>query len=468
MSSSDVWRWTLLEDRIAMSQKERDVLKVMSLVLKGQRTQVEAARLLGISSRQIRRLLKRLREHGDAGVVHRLRGQPSNRCFDPAIKQQALQIYRQEYGDFGPTLAAEKLADRGIALSVDTLHRWLIQAGLWKRQRNRDCHRSRRPRRTCWGELVQADGSHHDWLEGRGPWMVLLVLIDDATSKVMARFYPAETTEGYMDLLGRYLRKWGRMVALYSDRHSIFTGQAEGKAPAQTQVARALKELAIDWIGAHSPQAKGRVERFHGTAQDRLVKELRLAKAATLDQANQVLERTFLPWFNRRCTVKPASGNDAHRPVHPSMHLAAILSLQESRSVNNDYTIRYDNQCYQLLPPVYPGLRGGQVTVQERLDGSRHIRFQEHYLKYRLWQPTYEQAGALPPDPRSLSHQRIPAHQQQDPAGLAAGSGAVHPTIARSGRTPALPCPGNGDIPSTAKTPWRPPPSHPWRKSGHS
>ena len=385
----------MLEDRIAMSQKERDVLKVMSLVLKGQRTHVEAGRLLELSDRQIRRILKRLRDQGDVAVVHRLRGRPSNRRYDPALKEQVLAIYRQEYADFGPTLATEKLAQRGIDLSADTLHRWLIQAGLWQRQRNRDRHRSRRPRRTCWGELVQADGSHHDWLEGRGPWMVLLVLIDDATSKVMARFYPAETTEGYMDLLGRYLRKWGRMVALYSDRHSIFTGQAQGKAPARTQVARALEELAIGWIAAHSPQAKGRVERFHGTAQDRLVKELRLAKAATMDQANQVLEQTFLPWFHRHCTVKAASGNNAHRPLHPSLHLAAILSVQEPRTVGNDYTIRYDNQIYQLLPPVYPGLRRGQVIVEERLDGSRHIRFKNHYLKYHLWQPTYQQPGAL-------------------------------------------------------------------------
>ena len=382
------------KDRIAMSQKERDILKVTSLVLKGQRTQVEAARLLDLSDRQIRRILKRLREHGDAGAVHRLRGRPSNRRHDPALKEQALAIYRQDYAGFGPTLAAEKLAERGIDLSVDTLHRWLIEAGLWQRQRNRDRHRSRRPRRTCWGELVQADGSEHDWLEGRGPRMSLLVMIDDVTSKVMARFYPAETTQGYMDLLGRYLRKRGRMVALYTDRHSIFWGQAEGKTPAKTKFARALEELAIRWIPANSPQAKGRVERFNGTAQDRLVKELRLAKAGTMDQANQVLERTFLPWFNRRCTVQPASPNNAHRPLHPSMHRPAILSLQETRRVANDYTIRYDNQTYQLLPPAYPGLRGGQVTVEERLDGSRHIRFQDHYLQYQLWQPTYERTGA--------------------------------------------------------------------------
>ena len=456
-----------MEDRIAMSQKERDVLKVMSLVLKGQRTQVEAARLLDVSDRQIRRIVRRLKDQGDAGVVHRLRGRPSNRCHDPALKEQAVAIYRQDYADFGPTLAAEKLAERGIRLAVDTLRRWLIEAGLWQRQRNRDRHRSRRPRRTCWGELVQADGSHHDWLEGRGPWMVLLVLIDDATSKAMARFYPAETTEGYMDLLGRYLRRWGRMGALYTDRHSIFWGQAEGKTPAQTQFARALEELAIRWIPANSPQAKGRVERFNGTAQDRLVKELRLTKACTIDQANQVLERTFLPWFNRRCTVQPASPNNAHRPLHPSLHLPAILSLQENRRVANDYTIRYDNQTYQLLPPPYPGLRGGQVTVEERLDGSRHIRFKGQYLKYQLWQPTYEQPGALPPHPRSLSHERIPAHKkQQDPAAVATGSRAVHPAIVRSGRTPALPCPDDGDIPSTAKEPWRPPPDHPWRRTG--
>jgi hypothetical protein len=190
---------------------------------------------------------------------------------------------------------------------------------------------------------VQADGSHHDWLEGRGEKMVLVVMIDDATSKATARFYPSETTEAYMDLLGRYLRKHGRMKAMYVDRDSIFRAEkSDGydQRPVLTQFSRALGELEIELILANTPQAKGRVERFNQTAQDRLVKELRLAGASTMEQANAVLDKSFLPLFNRRFTVKPASRNNAHRPLHPSMNLPAILSIQEKRRVSNDYTIR--------------------------------------------------------------------------------------------------------------------------------
>jgi len=214
-----------------------------------------------------------------------------------------------------------------MGVDAETFRRWLLAEGLWKRKRKRDRHRSRRQRRSCFGELVQAEGSHHDWLEGRAPWLVLLVMIDDATSKTVARFYPAETTQAYLDLLGRYLRKRGRMGTLYTDKDSVFCGRTQGGKPAKTQFTRALKALDIDWIPAHSPQAKGRVERFNATAQDRLVKELRLAGARTIEEANQVLEKVFLAWFNRRCTVKPASPNNAHRPLHPALNLKAILSI---------------------------------------------------------------------------------------------------------------------------------------------
>jgi hypothetical protein len=323
-----------------MSQRERDVLKVMAPVRDGQRTQAEAARLLKRSVRQIRRIQRRLEEEDDVGVVHRLRGRPSNHQLDAAIRRQVLEAYRERYVGFGPVLASEKLLGEGLVVSDETLRNWLLAEGLWQRKRRRDKHRQRRQRRECFGELVQADGSHHDWLEGRGEKMVLLVMIDDATSKTVARFYPAESTEGYMDLLGRYVRKRGRMVAIYADHDSVFFAKdAEGR-PVLTQFGRALQELEIELILANTPQAKGRVERFNQTAQDRLVKELRLAGASTMEQANAVLDKSFLPLFNRRFTVKPASRNNAHRPLHPSMNLPAILSIQEKRRVSNDYTIR--------------------------------------------------------------------------------------------------------------------------------
>ena len=217
------------EDRIAMSQAERDRLKVMASVLGGDRTQAEAGRLLGRSVRQVRRILRRLQCEGDGGIIHKLRGRPSNNRKEAELRQAVLRICRQDYPDFGPTLAAEKLAQRGRVVCDETLRQWLMAEGLWKRKRKRDKHRRRRERRPCFGELVQADGSHHDWLEGRGPSMVLVAMIDDATSKVVAGFYPGETTEAYMDLLGRYLRKRGRMVALYVDRDSIF--RAEDRDP---------------------------------------------------------------------------------------------------------------------------------------------------------------------------------------------------------------------------------------------
>jgi hypothetical protein len=280
------------EDRIEMSQRERDRLKVMSSVMKKERTQVEAGRLLGLSDRQIRRIQRRLECQGDVAIVHKLRGRPSNGRIEPEHRRKVLAAYREDFVGFGPTFASEKLAEMKLRVSVRTLREWLVSEGLWERQRKRDQHRQRRDRRECFGELVQADGSHHDWLEGRGPWMVLVVMIDDATSRAMARLYPAETTEAYMDLLKRYLRKRGRMTAMYVDRDSIFRAEKrdpDNPQPTLTQFKRALDELEIGLILANSPQAKGRVERFNKTAQDRLVKELRLAKATTMEQANKVI-----------------------------------------------------------------------------------------------------------------------------------------------------------------------------------
>jgi transposase len=454
------------KERIAMSQRERDVLKIMAEVEAGGRTQREAARLLRRTVRQVRRLLRRLVAEGDGGIVHKLRGRPSNARLAPELRRRVLDAYRTDYGDFGPTLAAEKLAERGLRVGAETLRLWLLAEGLWQRKRRRDVHRQRRARRECFGELVQADGSPHDWLEGRGDWLTLLVMIDDATSKVVARFAPAETTVGYFDLLGRYLRKHGRPVAFYTDRHSIFWGEShsDDPQPSKTQFRRACDELGIAWIPAHSPQAKGRVERFNQTAQDRLVKELRLAQAATLAQANAILESKFLPLFNQRYAVKAVSPNNAHRPIQQAMDLAAILSIQETRTVGNDYTFRLDNQVHQLPPPPLPGLRGGQVVIERRLGESIRVRFKGRYLKCQLVGATAAQElGAPPPDPRSLTLRRIPADKTKGRATEATQPSAVHPTVRRSGRTPAEPYPSDGKNPGTPKKRYRPAPNHPWR-----
>jgi hypothetical protein len=464
------------KDRISMSQRERDVVKVMSLVLSGKRTQAEAARLLHRSERQIRRVQRRLEKQGDGGAVHRLRGRSSNNAMDAGQVKRALSLYREHYLGFGPTLAAEKLAqEHDLVVSVETLRGRLLREGLWQRQRQRDKHRRRRERRACFGEMVLADASPHDWLEGRGPTLALVGMIDDATDRILCRFFEAETTEAYMAVLRSWIDKHGRPASWYTDRHGIFRAEEkvagyDQKQSVLTQFSRGLKELGIELILANSPQAKGRVERLWGTAQDRLVKELRLAKAGTIEQANAVLQEKFMPWFNRRCTHQPASGNDAHKPLGKRLNLDAILSIQAQRVVGNDYTIRFENQVYQLLPPVYAGLRKGQVTIEQRSDGTMHIRFKGKYLEYRklaekelMKEQDGRKRGAPPPNPRSLAPAPIPAERDLKGRVDESTRPAVHRPAGRSGRTPALPCPSGGGSCGSGNQAWRPAPNHPWR-----
>src|SRR6266852_6680302 len=397
---------------LEMSQRDRDRLKVLHGVIQGERPQKEAARLLRLSGRQVRRLVRRLRESGDRGVIHRLRGRPGNRQLPAELRQRVVAEYQRCYQGFGPTLASEKLAEQGLGVSHDTLRRWLMAAGLWQSKRKRDQHRQRRPRRECFGELVQMDTSIHDWLEGRGEAMVLIAMIDDATSRLQAGFYPAETLEGHFDLLRRWLKKHGRPLALYTDRDSIFEATAKGQPDysGQTQFGRALEELDIARTTAYSPQAKGRIERFFGTAQDRWVKELRLAGVSTRAQANALLQRKLLPEFNRRFTVAAAPRRNAHRDLGPEHSLAAILSVQTTRVVENDYTVRFHNRCFQIHKPAWPGLRRGRVILEQRGDGALAIRLGERYLRFHeipqrpavsAWPAAL--GGRCPPDPPEFS-----------------------------------------------------------------
>jgi hypothetical protein len=398
-------------DRMAMSQRERDVLKVMQGVLDGTRTQAEAARLVRRSTRQVRRLQRRLAADGDGALVHGLRGRPSNHRADPDLRRRVLRAYRQRYRDFGPTLASEKLAAEGLPVGAETLRRWLLAAGLWERRRQRDPHRSRRPRRSCFGELVQMDASIHDWLGGRGEAMVRIAMVDDATSRIAAKFYAAGTVEAHLGLLGEWLRAYGRPVAVYTDRHSIFEPQDKGKAlpDGVTQFGRALAELDVELIRAHSPQAKGRVERLFGTAQDRWVKELRLAKVRTIDQANAVLSR-LVPEHNRRFTRAAERPTDAHRRLGPGHRLESVLSIQAERVVSNDYVVRFESRFYQLLKPVYAGERGGRVVIERRLDGTLWMRFRGHYLNYR------EAAAGIEPEREPAPAARPSATRSSGPS----------------------------------------------------
>jgi hypothetical protein len=352
------------DDRTPMSQPERDVLKAMALVFTGQRTQAEAARLLRRSVRQVRRLQRRREAEGDQGATHRARGRPSNRRLADDLRVAAVAAYRERYADFGPTLAAEKLAGEGLGVAASTLRRWLAAAGLWQPRRRWDARPRRRPRRACFGELVQMDTSLHDWTEGRGEPRVLTVLIDDASNRLVARFYVGETVEARFDMLGRWLRAFGWPLALCTGRDGIFVPPPErGDRP--TQFGRACAELGIELIRAHSPQAKGRVERFIGVARDRWVKEMRLAGVRTRAEENRLVGR-LQGEYSRRFTVPPASPSDAHRPLGAGHDLAAVLSVKEVRVVANDYTVWWHRRLLQIERPVLPGLRGGRVVVERR------------------------------------------------------------------------------------------------------
>jgi hypothetical protein len=455
-------------DRIEMNQRERDALSVLKTVLSGERSQADAAELLGLSTRQVRRTLARLKERGDRAVVHGLRGKPSNHQAPDDFKKAVLDAYARHYPDFGPTLAAEKLGqDHGLEVCRETLRRWLLAEGLLDRKRRREPHRSRRPRRSCFGELIQMDASIHDWLEGRGQeQLVLIAMIDDATSRVLARFYREATVQTHMDLLGLWLRQHGRPLALYTDRHSIFEPQDKGRAVTQgvTQFGRALCELEVELIRARSPQAKGRVERLFGTAQDRWVKEMRLKGVRTLGQANQALG-ALLVEHNRRLGKKPKSGEDAHRALGPGHDLGSILSVQTQRVVSNDYVVRFGNRFFQLPPPALPGLRGGKVVVEERLDGTMKIRFGRNYPRYEEITRGVSPGGSAPRPPEfSASAADASAEGEQGPAPTEGGRAGVQPTAGRSGCTPAEPYPPDGGAGDSARPKRRPAENHPWRR----
>jgi transposase len=402
-----------------MTQAERDRLVALKKAKKKLITQKQAAEEIGVTERQVRRLLRKLRRKGDRAVLHELRGRPSNRKLPAKLEQRAIAILSDPvYRGFGPTLAAEYLQKRHrIQVSKETLRRWMVQAGLWKARPRRlvEVH-PWRPRRSRCGELVQWDTSTHDWLEGRGETIYLISMIDDATSRLLARFVRHDTREENMRLLWAYLERFGRPLAFYTDRAGMFQvavksqrqEQRQGRDRMQmppTQIARALGELGIVWIPAHSPQAKGRVERQFQTAQDRLVKGMRVAGVRTIEQANAYLEGEYLPWWNRMLTVEPAHADDAHRPLGKEHNLAAILSHVEQRQLNN-YTVRYDGQLYEIeRPDIRVGLRGADVRVEERLDGTLAVRFQGEYLRIRLCSQPAPQASrpvkVKPPRPKA-------------------------------------------------------------------
>jgi transposase len=386
------------EGQLLMTQADRDRLVALKKAKKKLITQREAAEELGLSVRHVKRLIYALKKQGDRAVVHGLRGRPSNRKIEESVEREAVQILSAPvYQGFGPTLAAEYLNKKhGIEASKETVRQWMMRAKLWreKKARAKDIHMWR-PRRSRFGELVQWDTSDHDWLEGRGERLYLIAMIDDATSRLLARFVRSDSTEENMQLLWDYLEKFGRPLTFYTDKASLFhtTGKRRRDEPGvdkdpvempPTQIGRALRELGIAWTPAHSPQAKGRVERNFGTAQDRLVKGMRVAGVMTMEQANEYLLQDYLVWWERELTVEPARGDDAHRKLEKSHSLAASLSHVETRQVRPDYTLRWDGKVYQIeRQAVTTGLRRAPVRVEKRLDGSLAVRYGERYLPVR-------------------------------------------------------------------------------------
>ncbi len=410
-----------------MTQAERDRLVALKKAKKKLITQKQAAEEIGVTERQVRRLLRKLRRKGDRAVIHELRGRLSNRKLPEELRQRAITVLCDPvYRGFGPTLAAEYLEKRHqIAVSKETLRGWMWEAGLWIPGPRRvvEAHQWR-PRRSRCGELVQWDTSDHDWLEGRGERIYLISMIDDATSRLFARFVRHDTSEENRRLLRSYLERFGRPLAFYTDKAGMFQVAVKTKRQEEregrdrpemppTQIARALRELGIVWIPAHTPQAKRRVERQFLTAQDRLVKGMRVAGVCTIEVANAYLEEEFLRWWNETLTVEPASAEDAHRPLGKEHDLAAILSHVEQRQVTNDYTIRWDGKFYQIdRQEVRTGMRKAWVRVEQRLDGSIAVCFQNQYVRvHRCAQPIRElqpprEIAPKPPKPATTEKRK--------------------------------------------------------------
>ena len=374
-----------------MTKRERDRLVVIRQVFEGKLSQRLAAGQLRISERQVRRSVRRYGKEGDHGLVHRLRGRRSNRRLSEELKGRVLARVRESYRDFGPTLAAEFLLRRDrLEVSRETLRGWMSEAGIWQARRERVRHRQWRPRRECYGELVQMDTSIHDWFEGRGEKAVLIAMVDDATSRLEARFYREDGTRPNMDMIRRYLRRHGRPLAIYADKASHFKTtrradieEALAGRTAETQVERALRELGIRYIAANSPQAKGRVERLFKTLQDRLIKSMRLDGISSIAAANEYLDKEFISQWGKDFSVPAARSADAHRRLG-GYDLRGILSAKTTRTVMSDYTVHHEGRLYQIdRSEISRGLRRAKLIVEEDLEGVLRMKWRGRYLKIR-------------------------------------------------------------------------------------
>jgi transposase len=371
------------EDIIMATQEELKTLHILRKAIDRVITQRQAAESIDISERQVRRKIKIIREDGDKGIVHKLRGRSSNRTLPH--KDKIIALFKDKYPDFGPTLASEKLFERDkIKVNDETLRLWLIEKGITYKQRKKRPHRQWRERKHHFGQMVQMDGSHHAWLEDRGPECVLMGYIDDATGIPFGRFYEYEGTIPAMDSFKHYIKKYGIPLSIYLDKHSTY--KVTGKPSIEdelnnvvhlSQFERALRELGVDAIHANSPQAKGRVERLFNTFQDRLIKELRLEGAKTIEEANKVTQR-FLSAYARRFSVRACKAEDLHRPVSKSLDLDRILCVKTKRFLRNDFTILHNGRLYQILDNI----RADKVAVEDKTDGDMVVWHKKTMLKF--------------------------------------------------------------------------------------
>ena len=381
--------------RTAMSRRELRRVGVFTRIESGELKLVNAAEILGLSYRQSKRLWKRYQEEGPEGLKHRSSGRGSNRRKPKKFRDRVLRLVRKKYSGaegkrFGPTLAAEHLASEdGVEVNAETLRLWLLEEGLWSRARKQRAHRSQRERKVHFGELVQLDGSFHDWFEGRGPRGCLMNLVDDATSKAVARMGKEETIWAAAGVLRAWIEKYGIPVALYTDWKNVYVREPtekellHGEVPV-TQFGAMCARLGIKIIAANSPQAKGRVERSHGTHQDRLVKKMRREKIDTYDAANEFLRRKYLPEHNRRFARKPASPEDYHQPAPDKRELDEAFHIETEHVIGNNWVVRHDSRYFQVQRQgrYYPPAKS-KVQVCEWEDGRLDIRYRDRKVQWR-------------------------------------------------------------------------------------
>lgn len=385
----------MAKEEIKMTIKEADRLGMMRQIDKKNLTVKQASKQLGVSLRQAKRIRKRYLVYGEQGLISRKRGVPSGNKIVEEIRHKIMSLVRDKYVDFGPTLASEKLKERDkMVLSEETLRKWMIEDGLWKAKRKKAGKvYQRRTRRSRYGEMLQGDGSPHDWFEGRSPRCNLVQFVDDATSKTTsAKFVPAETTESYLEILQEHLEKHGRPLALYVDKHRIFRVSNEEikNGTGITHFGRILKELDIQLICANSPQAKGRVERKNGVFQDRLIKEMRLEGINTIEEGN-----AFLPYFlekhNKQFGKEAASPENAHRPLRAQDDLKRIFARKDKRKLSKDLTFQHHGNLYMVETKTPNRLKHATIEVLWREEERIEISYKGLKLNFKKWSETIDE-----------------------------------------------------------------------------